>query len=220
MPNWTENSVEITGSKEDIAALKKWAGQDFDFNRMIPCPKELDAATNGLTASHVGVVINEKTGVFHRAYSGHGKKDANEAIGLIKTCNAAMAINNGYKPCKVCMVNPNQKSMEYDKPLEEGAALVKKYGYDNWYDWKRNEWGTKWNCCEIKANWKQTFVGMFFLTAWSPPEPIYDAIVKKFPNLQMTWHYNDPGSCFSGNFETKEEFDHADPDEYGENTDG
>lgn len=210
MPNWCENSVEITGSKKDIAALKEWAGEDFSFNKMIPRPKELDSESVGKTAANIGVVINEKTKVFHRAYSGHGRKNANEAIGLIKTCNAAMAINNGYRPCKVCLANPNQKR-KYDKPLEVGAALVKKYGYDNWYDWNRENWGTKWDCSELNADWGNTFVSMFFFTAWSPPEPIYNAIVEKFPNLQVKWHYSEPGSCYSGDFDTGEEFDYADP---------
>lgn len=211
MSDWCENSVEITGSKEDIAALKEWAGEDFSFNKMIPRPKELDSETVGVTAGNLAVVVNEKTGVFHRAYGGHGKKDANEAISMVKTSNAAMAINNGYRPCKVCISNPNQKRQKYDNPLEVGAALVKKYGYDNWYDWNRKNWGTKWDCCELNADWGKTFVSLFFLTAWSPPEPIYNIIVKKFPNLQIKWHYSEPGCCYSGDFDTGKEFDYADP---------
>ena len=28
---------------------------------------------------------------------------------------------------------------------EKTKELVAKYGYDNWYDWRRHNWGKKWN---------------------------------------------------------------------------
>ncbi len=41
MPNWCENQVHITGSKKDVAKLQALIGDTFDFNALIPMPKDL-----------------------------------------------------------------------------------------------------------------------------------------------------------------------------------
>ena len=49
MPNWCSNDVEIHGSKEDIAALHELIGDNFDFNKIVPMPPELESETLGDT---------------------------------------------------------------------------------------------------------------------------------------------------------------------------
>ena len=44
MPNWCENEVEISGSKEDIKKFIKLVTGKFDFNRIIPMPEQLKKA--------------------------------------------------------------------------------------------------------------------------------------------------------------------------------
>jgi hypothetical protein len=213
MPNLCENSIEITGTEEDIKALREWMGNDFDFNKIIPMPAEIDDGKGvGMTPGNTPVTIDEETKIFHYAYrndcpKNKSNKDLSDSSGRI---TAAMAFNNGYQPCEICILN---SKMKFDRSLEEGAALVKKYGYDNWYDWCIANWGTKWRADGVNADWGKTFVNVFFFTAWSPPEPIYKAIVAKFPNSHVAWHYSESGNCFSGNFETGEEFDYPDPEE-------
>jgi len=82
------------------------------------------------------------------------------------------------------------KSTEFlfNKPISvsESKGLIEKYGHDNWYDWSVNNWGTKWN-----AGYPQMIedTTISFKTAWSPPEEIYHAIAKKFPDMVfgVTW---------------------------------
>jgi hypothetical protein len=90
-----------------------------------------------------------------------------------------------------------------------------RFGFDNWYNWRNHNWGTKWDLApdDVNETWGGTYASFFFLTAWSPPEGIHKAIVRKFPNIKIGWHYSESGMGFSGNLETGEHFDYADETE-------
>jgi hypothetical protein len=218
LPNWCHNEVRITGSKEDIAALKELMGKKFSFEKIAPIPEALERP-DGMVGSTYGtmkVIVNKKTKVFHRAMSGHGKYTIFEAIDLPEECNAAQAVIEGYRPCKVCVVNPNQQRQKCDRPIEEAVALYKEYGSDNVIDWCRKHWGTKWNSSSVLDDYATTFMNVEFDTAWSPPEPIYHALCDLFPDLDIKWHYSETGCQFSGDFDTGVVNAFADPCECDE----
>ena len=61
--------------------------------------------------------------------------------------------------------------------------LIEKYGYDNWYDWRVENWGTKWELDEdVQVSDDGEYIKYDFETAWAPPEGIYHAIREKFPD--------------------------------------
>ena len=71
---------------------------------------------------------------------------------------------------------------------KEAKALRAKYGCDNWYDWRWEHWGTKWDACdcfEEKGDDEQFFVR--FNTAWSFPTPVVVELSKQFPNLEFVY---------------------------------
>ena len=41
MPNWTANTVEITGTPKDILKFKKHMGESFSFEKIIPPPADM-----------------------------------------------------------------------------------------------------------------------------------------------------------------------------------
>jgi len=52
---------------------------------------------------------------------------------------------------------------------------------DRWYDWRCNNWGTKWGACEVEVVQNdEDFLEITFNTAWSPPEPICEALRSKY----------------------------------------
>jgi hypothetical protein len=57
----------------------------------------------------------------------------------------------------------------------------------NWYDWNCDNWGTKWDACdtEVVEGETKTTLTYTFDTAWSIPEPIFRAMVVKFPTLDF-----------------------------------
>ena len=59
----------------------------------------------------------------------------------------------------------------------------------DWYDWRIQNWGTKWNAYEHVKTGNEN--ELYFLTAWSAPKEIYEALTKKFPNLTIEVDYAD-----------------------------
>ncbi len=79
----------------------------------------------------------------------------------------------------------------------EKKILKQKYGADNWYDWQINNWGTKWNASNVDIIMDEKLYYNFD-TAWSPPEPWFYKLVKKYPNIDMHLEYEEAGCDFAG----------------------
>ena len=89
-----------------------------------------------------------------------------------------------------------------DKELAE--VLKEKYGAEDWYQWRLNNWGTKWNLSpDIEWDVHKGLVILLFDTAWSPPLIIMKALGIKFPNLSFSMTYCEPGMGFAGLYEVK-----------------
>ncbi len=55
------------------------------------------------------------------------------------------------------------------------------------YEWCIEHWGTKWNAGDIGFDYDS----ILFETAWATPLPIWEAISKRFPTMQLTVEYAD-----------------------------
>jgi hypothetical protein len=88
----------------------------------------------------------------------------------------------------------------------KNKELIEKYGSDNWYDWRVDNWGTKWGDYELTTseitkayNEEQWYINFNYTTAWSPGEnELANAICKHFPKLKAMIQYEEPGMCFAG----------------------
>ena len=83
------------------------------------------------------------------------------------------------------------------------------YGYDNWYDWAVNNWGTKWDVHDISyvevtddldigGNPR---IELEFETAWAPPIEALRYWIKNLPvfcNLKCYLSYTEPGMDYCG----------------------
>ena len=70
---------------------------------------------------------------------------------------------------------------------------------DRWYHWCCDNWGTKWDMCdkstaEIDEGWAE----FEFLTAWAPPYGVFDKIKENFPDVGISWFYDEPGMECAG----------------------
>ena len=86
--------------------------------------------------------------------------------------------------------NPITKAMQ-DKFIEQ-------YGADNWYDWANANWGTKWEVSNVEVSGEDETATYDFQTAWCPPEGVYNALVKRFPDLYISWFYDEPNMQLAG----------------------
>lgn len=61
----------------------------------------------------------------------------------------------------------------------------------NWYEWRIENWGTKWDMAidyDTLDNWENGEVYVDFRTAWSPPIPILLKLSEQNPKLKFFWN--------------------------------
>lgn len=75
------------------------------------------------------------------------------------------------------------------------------YGYDNWYDWMCENYGTKWGMYDVEFGGFDTrglVAKFFYSTAWSPASQYFLHVSKQFPTLTFQHFYADEGGGFLG----------------------
>ena len=113
---------------------------------------------------------------------------------------------------------PEDGLLHYFHPMPKGLrdttadgskdkAMMKKYGYSNWYDWAVDNWSTKWDIHEFHGveRWdgiefeegtgKITFG---FESAWAPPIGAYDKFIDENPDVSIRATYFEGGCDFMG----------------------
>ena len=79
------------------------------------------------------------------------------------------------------------------------AHLKHQYGYDNWYDWRVRNWGTKWDVTDYYCSVKDaTEFVCTFSTAWAPPVNWMQYVSKLYPKLVFRISYIEEGMQFCG----------------------
>ena len=82
--------------------------------------------------------------------------------------------------------------------------IVKDENWD-WYEWRCENWGTKWNVYDISiTKISDTQIKLDFLTAWNPPHKWFETIGKRFSNLTLRLSWVDEDFPRSGLLEAKE----------------
>jgi hypothetical protein len=70
---------------------------------------------------------------------------------------------------------------------------------DRWYDWRVNNWDTKWDAYDVEVTDDDPDqFEVTFNTAWSPPEAICSALREQYPDLSVSWFYDEPGCEIAG----------------------
>ena len=73
------------------------------------------------------------------------------------------------------------------------------YADDRWYDWRLQNWDTKWDAYDVEfVDEDPDQFEVEFNTAWSPPEAICHALRELFPDLSISWFYDEPGCEIAG----------------------
>ena len=183
MPNWTYNTLKISGEKTDIENFIEVAFKpdnngelSFSFENIFPMPLKLKNTISPSSSAKGRKWMNEdKASVREIAIS--------EVLGEDSQTNLIPVENNTDEKC---------------------ALLRKEYNADNWYDWNLKSWGTKWDVEVLKSNCiiDEEEIILDFNTAWSPPEAFLQNLQQKYQNLDIRLHYTSEGSDHCGLFGT------------------
>lgn len=178
MPNHTSTILTIKGPKAEIQRFIEAAKGEkgaLDFNSLYPMPAELRG-----TSSPVRIQTQEE---IDKTWAEWKKRKENKAD------SGPMGLHD----------------FEKDRPFglgitaEENERLLKTYGFNNWFDFAVNCWGTKWGAYDV-GQWevKDGQASIFYQTAWSPATPFFEKVSLDFPDLTFKHEFADEGGGFLG----------------------
>lgn len=202
MPNYVKARITVHGRRELIDQLveqvkstyKDEEGEEheilFDFNKVIPMPESLYIADS--SDGNMGM----------RYIMALAKED------FVKTKEDLKLIDS--------MNEIKEKEPErFDEIIDTGKKYlhnIAEYGYPTWYRWSVNNWGTKWNACDIESDGNGSFE---FETAWSFPYPVIEKLSSMYPELEIDFMYADEDCGYNtgrGTLKGGEEIDGEYPD--------
>jgi hypothetical protein len=75
----------------------------------------------------------------------------------------------------------------------------------DWWHWRVNNWGTKWNLSpdDIGFEEKPGSMTYSFDTAWAPPEPVIQRLSEMFPDANILLSFYEPGCIGRGSITYK-----------------
>lgn len=66
----------------------------------------------------------------------------------------------------------------------------------DWYHWRLNRWGTKWDCSDVFMDEDPGYATYDFSTAWCAPAEWFKEIVAKYPTLCFSLTACEPGNDY------------------------
>ena len=94
-------------------------------------------------------------------------------------------------------------------------------GFDNWYDWRVENWGTKWELCEfygvdrqhLNDSLDESIISFGFSSAWAPPINAYEQFLRDNENCSLKAYYYEGGCDFMGEWDNGQDDCYA-PSDY------
>jgi hypothetical protein len=90
------------------------------------------------------------------------------------------------------------KTEKERKKIMENKPIIRK---DGWWDWRVQNWGTKWEPSYSDVHTIKDGVEILFDTAWGPPLGWLQKVSSDYPDLHFCLNYSEPGMCFAGTME-------------------
>lgn len=206
MPNWVHNKIIFSDRGREILdkCVKeigdKYKEDIFDFNEIIPMPKELSLISGSSQNNAIAYALSKK--------SDEKREEIRQKLSEVRCdfytdyLNKFERYNNREDLEELAKYfEENKKCGSFDNTDYDGLGIktledlgnryiqnVLEYGYDTWYDWSCGVWGTKWNSCncyEIDDNKVE------FDTAWSCPIGVLTELSKQYNDIEIYVEYAD-----------------------------
>lgn len=215
MPNWTFNTVVISGIPETLHTIRdrmetkgvddetgKEYVQLFDFNKLIPMPESLDITSGGGMTEAIITYLTDglRYDVGNMDPNDEKGKQLQKAWAKYAKCDSFIApksVQKAYEDAKERFKDPQKIS----QAVREGKQYIDnmdQYGCPTWYEWRSRHWGTKWNArnVEREKNDEENTLTYYFQTAWAEPEPVMRALSFEYPNVRIEHHYEHEREMF------------------------
>ena len=201
MPNWVYNNLTITKKVWNNIKGKDEDGNEntFSFNNIIPKPSILNEMTAG--GGEPEAVVYYKT---NRLADGRTPEEVYfELYDVLKKMNMfynQSTVERAFE--RLSEVDENGHIYWNNTPDELYEAGKKywdcyeQYGHCDWYSWSIENWGTKWDACDVDVEEDEDEVRIFFTTAWDYPQPIFDKLIQMFPECPMSGRCEEEGHNF------------------------
>lgn len=204
MPNWCLN--EVRASEKVLNAIFDREKGQASFQKVIPMPESLMVTAGGPQSTAIIYALvkmnknlrnetleklkNNRFDYYREIeqYLGDDEKTKENLQKLYK-------YNKEYKP------DVEERNLGIKHLKELGNTYISNiinYGYPDWYGWRNDHWGTKWDANFIDGTPEDNY--LVFDTAWNPPEGIVSKLYEMFPNEDIDWYYEEPGMDFAGNY--------------------
>lgn len=197
MPNHVSNILTVRGSEEQRQAVLQAVRSDtdpeqlFDFDKLIPMPKSLDIEKGSRTQRGVSLLLAAMDPTCPWQLKDTAKLQPNAFAELCRSVFKASEMGVSYRPLsadeieKIC----SQKGLQETIALGRAALQnLQEYGTMDWYDWRVQHWGTKWNSYDACLDDDGS---LCFTTAWDPPEPIIRHLSELFPEVKLEHAWTD-----------------------------
>jgi hypothetical protein len=175
MPNHIQNKLRVySENTNDIKVfLENIKGEKevIDFDKIIPMPNVLNDTESS-------------TDVSKSLYYYLLMTDNNDLLNIVpyKSLFSADSFNNCTKDEKDEMMKVGEKYF----------SIYKECGAFNWYDWRCDNWGTKWNAYEsYLCGLDNKEVLIEFQTAWNGVPYLIEKLVSSYPNLSFEYKFAD-----------------------------
>lgn len=165
MPNYVKNILSFDCDPVQVDRLfSTIQGENgpMDFDKLIPMPSELEIESGSRTAA------------------GFKKYMAFLAV---------TGLHTEMEPAYLA-AHPEIDREEWDLG-KQAFHNVREFGCPTWYEWRIQNWGTKWN-----ASGAEVLDGrLSFLTAWNAPKPVMEKLTEMFPTVSIhhAWADEDIG---------------------------
>lgn len=185
MPNWTSNEVVVSAKKPILAEIKEKVKGDraFDFNKIIPMPDDLNIEQSSELDYGVVLYLTDK---LNKEIKDIDVNNVNILKALVHNMFNANWPEEMYNRCKDL---PDSKKDELYKKGKQYINNYMLYGFPTWYGWCINNWGTKWNACDVSVLEDGDNLVYMFDTAWDIPTPVLRKLSEEYPDAKFIHTY-------------------------------
>ena len=196
MPNWIMN--QLVAYNLDLLAkntLEKAFESDRPFQAICPMPKILEE-----TQSPVPYCLEK---MFGRAL-----RPLSLLIDESKLYTSSVRKNGWRQKILEIGVDEVMRRIDEDKSIEADIAEKAKLAitaiveteYANWYDWRLDKWGVKWDASDVSVEDETSFQDepaknpdliVNFYTPWEPPSGVLQELTEHYPEARFYLRWAD-----------------------------